>query len=502
MQYQEAYVDNPWAAENVFHEAAQTLVRPPTLASVKHLLPEPVWDGHDGVLECYWLAWELALKNTETPKPEAGFISSMMNAVTGECLSLWHSSFEVLFGRYGQRAFPFQNTLDNFYAKQHPDGYICRSIHTADGSDCFHRFNPVSAGANILPWCEWDYYRQYADIDRLARIFPAVLAYHHWLSIYRTWPDGACWSVCAASGMDNQPRVDQTDRYHKDYGHAHMTWSDACFQQVLSARFIDRMATVLNRRDEISLPRREAQAISALANGRLWDDRRNFYFDSHRDGSLSGVQSAAAFWALLADVVPPERVNPFVAHLTNPEEFNTFHRVPTLCKQHPDYHREGDGWLGSVVPAVNYMILRGLEHVGKHDLAHAIALDHLRIVVEVLHDTGTLWESYAPEESLPAKGARPDFVGWTGLTPIAVLFEHIFGIQAHAHAQRLIWDIRLLDHHGIRRYPFGAGTVDLLCHARASVHDMPVVEASSDVPLDLEIRWGHATEVRPIGPAS
>jgi len=37
----------------------------------------------------------------------------------------------------GSRAFDFQRTLDNLYAKQHPDGFICREIVEADGSDLF-----------------------------------------------------------------------------------------------------------------------------------------------------------------------------------------------------------------------------------------------------------------------------------------------------------------------------------------------------------------------------
>ena len=39
--------------------------------------------------------------------------------------------FMTLFGRYGERAFTFMRTLDNFYAKQHPDGFICREIGRA-----------------------------------------------------------------------------------------------------------------------------------------------------------------------------------------------------------------------------------------------------------------------------------------------------------------------------------------------------------------------------------
>ena len=58
---------------------------------------------------------------------------------------MWDSSFILMFARYGTRFFPFQNTLNNFYAQQHPDGFICREIK-ADGADCFERYDPVSTG--------------------------------------------------------------------------------------------------------------------------------------------------------------------------------------------------------------------------------------------------------------------------------------------------------------------------------------------------------------------
>ena len=91
--------------------------------------------------------------------------------------------------RYGQRFFPFQATLNNFYSKQHPDGFICREIRV-DGSDCFSRYDPTSTGPNILPWSEWLYFTQYGDEARLNKVFPVLAAYYKWLKLNRTWRNG------------------------------------------------------------------------------------------------------------------------------------------------------------------------------------------------------------------------------------------------------------------------------------------------------------------------
>ena len=133
----------------------------------------------------------------------ARFIDPAFN----DCIFMWDSCFMTLFGRYGARAFPFVRTLDNFYAKQHPDGFICREIGRALGDDRFPRFDPSSTGPNVMAWAEWEHYRNFGDRDRLARVFPVLRAYHQWLRAYRTWPDGSYWSTGWGCGMDNQPRL-------------------------------------------------------------------------------------------------------------------------------------------------------------------------------------------------------------------------------------------------------------------------------------------------------
>ena len=98
-------------------------------------------------------------------------------------------------------------SLDNFYAKQHEDGAICREINTIDGTDCFSPFDPDGTGPNILAWAEWRHYRISGDENRLPEIFWPLLAYHRWVRANRSWPSGLYWATGLSSGMDNQPRV-------------------------------------------------------------------------------------------------------------------------------------------------------------------------------------------------------------------------------------------------------------------------------------------------------
>jgi hypothetical protein len=53
-------------------------------------------------------------------------------------------------------------------------------------------------------------------------------------------------------------------------------------------------------------------------------------------------------------------------------------------------------------------------------------------------------------------------VGWAGLSPVAGLIEYVLGLRADAPNGRLLWDVRLLEEHGVLRYPFGReGVLDL-----------------------------------------
>jgi hypothetical protein len=497
MPYFETYVTNPLVEENAFLGMAMDESPLPAYAEVKHLLPRPHWEGHEAALACYQKVWEIAFGNLRRPTEENGFVANYIDTAFNDHLFMWDSAFILMFARYGARAFDSQRTLDNLYAKQHPDGFICREVIESNGLDLFCRFDPPSTGPNVLPWAEWEHWQSIGDVERLARVFPVLVAYHQWLRAYRTWPDGSYWTCGWGCGMDNQPRT-SGGQLHAWWYHDHLSWIDACLQQVLSARLLLQMADVVGRSDEVADLRREIESLSAFINDEMWDESTAFYYDRHADGSLSDVKTIGAYWALLADVLSGERLARFVAHLEDAGEFNRPHRVPALSADDPAYRADGGYWCGGVWAPTNYMVLRGLTQVGYDELAHEIGLNHVNRVAEVFERTGTVWENYAPEEAAPGQ-AKGDFVGWTGLPPVAVLFEYVFGLRPDVAGNRLVWDVRLLEGHGVEGYPFGAdGLLTLRCAARSRDEEQPQIEVHSNVPLTLEIRWADGVEERSI----
>ena len=482
-------VPNPFVQENPFLGAEPQQGAVPDFQSDRHSLPQPFWSGHPDEMDCYWRSWELAFRNLRQPVSGSGFVSNFIDTAFNDHLFMWDSAFILLFARYGCRAFNFQQTLDNFYSHQHSDGFISREIYELNGDERFEKFDPASTGPNVMTWTEWEYFQNFGDTQRLARVFPCLVAYYQWFRAHRSWPDGTYWTCGLGSGMDNQPRMQNTN-YNVNFSHGFMTWIDATLQQILAARQLLEMAKILKRESDIADIKTEFDFLTEFTNQQLWDDTTAFYFDRWRSGELSDVKSIGAYWALLAGIVPPDRLEKFIAHLRNTHEFSRPHRVPSLSADHRAYSPHGDYWRGSVWPPTNYMVLRGLTQVDNNDLAHEIALNHLENVVQVFRQTNTVWENYAPEQAAPGKPAKDDFVGWSGLGPIAVLFEYVFGIRADVPRNRIVWDVRLLEEHGVKGYPFGTnGLLDLHCAARESETDEPKITVSSNIPVTLFIQW-------------
>src|SRR5690606_5396089 len=144
----------------------------------------------------------------------------------------------------------------------------------------------------------------------------------------------------------------------------------------------------------------------------------------------------------------------------------------------------GDYWRGGVWPPTNYMVLKGLRLRGQRKLAHQIARNHLENVSAVFQHTDTLWENYAPEHQAPGEPSKPGFVGWTGLTPIAILLEDVIGISVDWPLRRVTWDryLETDERYGVTNFPLGnEGTLDL-------VGDRQEIEVASDVPFTLVVR--------------
>jgi hypothetical protein len=484
--YINTHVENKFVKQNFYIGRAIDTSTPPSFNLIKNKLPQPIWASRPDVINCYWRAWEIAFSNLKKVEPQSGLISPFIDPAFNGHIFMWDGSFMTMFGKYASRVFNFQGTLDNFYAKQHADGYICREIRESDGTDIFERFDPSSTGPNIMPWSEWEYFLNFNDTARLRCVFPPLLAYYQWFKTYRSWPDGTYYSSGWGCGMDNQPRMPKG--FNAEWSHGYMSWIDITLQEVFSGSILIDMAEKLHRQNDVKEIKEEATKLKNIINTSMWNDEKGFYFDRLQDGSLSDVKSIAAYWALVAGVVPSTKKEKFIGHLENPAEFARVHRVPTLSADNPYFDPNGGYWLGAVWAPTNYMVLRGLTKYGYDSLAYEIALNHVNNVVEVFTKTNDIRENYAPDKVQGNSGKN--FVGWTGLVPISDLFEYVFGIRPDVPNNTLIIDVRLTDEYGVKQYPYGkTGMLDILCKKRTKELDKPSITLQTNVPLKVIVKW-------------
>jgi len=392
------------------------------------------------------------------------------------------------------------NNLDNLYRLQREDGYQSMAYRIETEQPAFgERINPP-----LFAWAEWEHYLVTGDASRFEKVMPRLIRLYDWIRENRTRVSGLYWfEDTGSSGMDNAPR--------SGYASSGLNGSDICFvdlacQQALSARCISKMADCLNRQDVAEDFTRRHRELARLINARHWSDRSGFYFDvfgrdcSELRHNFLNHKTVAGFWPILSDVADRQQIQRLKDHLLNPDEFWSIHPVPSLSRDDPNYESHGGYWLGGVWAPTNYMVVRGLEQRGEPELAYEIAVRHLRAMVDVWRnpDFASIWEAYAPDFMRPANWeggdlVRSNFVGWSGLGPIAMLIENIFGMDFDAPRNRIKWQIRVGGDHGISNLRFNTHTVSLRCQDqdRAAGRVKILIETSGPVDVVLSVKGSH-----------
>lgn len=433
-------------------------------------LPRPVYDAKPEWIELYNTAWQMAFNNLEYPE-KTGWLPQMSCMPGSGKIWQWDSCLMAIYAKYGNGVMPPMNNLDNLYRLQSEDGYISMTYDIDTEKESYgQRINPP-----LYAWIEWEYFRYSGDIERIRRIYPVLRKYYEWLKGNRRRINGLYYfEDTGSSGMDNSPR--------SAYSAERLAGSDVCFvdlssQQALSARYLGEMALLLNHPDDCTYYHREFSDLQRLINHYHWCENKGFYYDVFTRSSpelrhnFLSCKTVAAFWPILAGLTNLEQLESLIDHLQNHEEFNTLHPVPTLSKDDPNYDINGGYWLGAVWAPTNYMVVRGLRNSGKHKYAAEITAKHLDAMYAVWKNPeySSIWECYAPESFKPATQSkyhnqfvRKNFVGWSGLGPIAMLIENILGFDFDAVRNIITWRPTMHCRNGIENFNFKDGVVSLI----------------------------------------
>lgn len=455
------------------------------------------------------MAWNHVQKGTD----HNGFTGSYMDEAFNELIYQWDTSFMTAFAVYARPSFPAMQSLDNFYRKQREDGYIQRVYWESDGTMAS---NPTPEEPMVNPplfaWMEWRYVLLSGDTSRVSRIYPVLKTYFHWLEGNLRHPDGRglYYQTDLGSGMDNIPRP----------GVHFGGWIDQSAQMVLFARMMKHLAGMAGQPNDRVEWIQKATRDSALIQTFCWNEKTGWYHDLRPDGSQSPVVHIGAVWAMLAGIPTPVQIGRMAAMLNDPSTFNRPHRVPSLAANDPDYDPLGHYWRGGVWAPTTFATVKGLQANGEHELAHDIAVNHLTALSKIYASPGisdsaitwedrfkdgyhTLWECYAPDSLQPGTRwdqtfrGRQDFVGWTGLGPIALLIETVLGIAVDSRNGVIEWEFSGQGRQGIENLPFRQSTVSLI--AEPGEDSCKVVIECKD-PFLLNMKIGNKVFSVPVSP--
>jgi hypothetical protein len=471
----------PLVERNPFRQGNRAPCQIPTFDELRSRLPAPVLPEDAPWEQLYWAAWETLWQSLYSPPAGSSLIAGYFKTNDENNLEMGDEAFIAQLSGYIPGSFNLIEILDNFYAGQHDDGFICRAQDGETGEDVHQQpYEPNSSGPNLLAWAEWRHFRLTGDKERVAAVFWPLLAYHRWCRANRTWPNGLYWTTAYSSGLVNQPRV-PAGRYH----HQHWAWIDASAQAAVNGALLERMAILLDEQEFAQELAAEHANLAQAINTTMWNQELAFYQDIAPDDRFSPVRSIAAYWTLVdPQLVPRERVQPFIQHLRDAWSFSTQMALPSLAADSEAYNgRTGNGWRGAVWSALTYMVLRGLQIAEQPALASKLAVNHVEAVCRVFEQTGSFWNNYAPEEIGPGDPAVVDRSGQTPAALIAMVLEDILGLSVDWPLRQVTWR-RFLDRtegYGVRNLPLGnEGSVDI-------IGTDEVVRIRTDSPFTLAV---------------
>ena len=407
----------------------------------------------------YDKALEITRSKVRGGDSEPFFKEPFIDAAFSDNIFLWDSCFMCCFCKYHMDELPVYQALDNFYDRMDDDGFICREYRT-NGEALWSKDHPVSINPPLLAFAELEIFSVKPDVERLKKVYPILKKNFQFHVDRYMMEDDLFYGDTMGLGMDNivrSPRdwepVEGNGWTHHELGErlAAMNVSDEeklnffvkeyvntktgvwtrqgryvdfSSQMAMYTLQLKEIATTISMTQDVAYYETIHAKIKNALNENCWSDKDGFYYDLGF-GEQIPRRHIGMYWALLGKVVPEERLQSFISHLKDPNEFYRKTPLPALSAADPDYVGWGDYWLGGVWAPTVYMVLKGLSVYGQEGLAQDLATKVYNNVAAVFEATDTFWENYAPDLVSYGMPAKKDFCGWTALIPIAIYKEYI-----------------------------------------------------------------------------
>lgn len=274
-------------------------------------------------------------------------------------------------------------------------------------------------------------------------LYPQLKAYHDWLNANRRLDNGLfAWAHPYESGVENAPRFASRDESHFA-DTRRLAAPDFSAYMVLKSEALAHLAHAIGDDAAAADFEGEARALAERVNELLWDEAEGLYFDRDLDsGAFVKSRTIASLLPLWAGIPDRRRAERLVAHIVDPNAFNTVIPLPSVALNDRDF--EKDMWRGPVWLNTAYAVLAGLTRYGFDAEAADLAFRLCDGVYQTFARTGRFHEFYDPEQHGVDELARKrgnlwkrltlgrlpvtEFVGWSGLVNTLVL-DTLIGLE-------------------------------------------------------------------------
>lgn len=373
----------------------------------------------------------------------------------------FESIFSSFFLVYSNRNFDSCKNIDFFYSMQEENGAIrcCYDLKTKQ--PILTPDNPEGLGLPLFAWAEFNLYHKSANKRRIKEVMPYLQKYVNWIDENFKKENGLYAVPATVSTMFNSPRKDCV--YPIDF--------NACM--AINASYMSALGDILNDKELSFQYKRMYFSIKTRINSLMWDSDTNFYYDLNANQEKLSVKTLAAYWTMLAEVPNADKADFLVERLNDPNCFGTEHPFPTLSVDNPEFSEDGNGFCGSVYPAFNFMVIKGLEKYGQYELARECAIRHLYFVLEGLmpnenKEPGDLWEAYLPNKEgkavMPGNEnfPRKRYLITAALSTIALMIENVIGLSISLPRKTVDWIIPNLEIMGIEKLSLKRNLITIL----------------------------------------
>jgi len=429
----------------------------PVYNKIKQEIPAPILEDNPEWEDLYWKCWEIAFTKLRQPAPGSNLVSNYIDEAFSDNIFQWDTIFIIMFARYVNHILPAIQSLDNFYCRQHENGFICRELRESDGSDFYYFFDYFGTNNVVNPplfsWGEVESYKVTGDKSRYKMVIPVLEKYAEWLEKYRKKPGtkhGLYWNTGLGAGMDNTPRNGSG-------------WVCMSSQMVVLYRDLADMCNEIGDTAKSEKYSKIALLIGEKINTWMWNEKDGLYYDVDDNGIQVKWKTIACFWPMFAGIASELQMEKLVAHITDPNSFWRLIPFPSHAADEEGYCPDGCYWRGGVWAPTNHMVIKGLEFNGYNEIAAEASERYIQGIYKIYEQTGTVWENYAPDFYHKSNKSRPNFVGFSGCGPIALLIENVIGIKPSGADNSITWTLRRHDRHGIKNLVFGHVKTTLIC---------------------------------------